>query len=155
MFRMSNLRKIIEVLNDLIKINKEREEGYVKAGRELTPAEHNLRGVFERKAQESRNNVMVLQHKAAEIGANIEEEPVANTFTGALYNAWTGLKEVFNTNDNTSILKCCEADEEAAHQCYLRALNDNDLPDDLTTVIRQQQQSIDASRDEIRGLMQQ
>lgn len=142
------------MLNDLIRINKEREEGYVKAGRELTPAEHNLRGVFERKAQESRNNVMQLQHKAAEIGAGIEAEPVSNSFTGAIYNAWTELKKVFSANDKTSVLQCCESDEEAVQQCYLRALNENDLPEDLTNVIRQQKETIDASRDEIRGLMQ-
>lgn len=150
---MSNFKKIIEVLNDLIKINREREEGYVKAGRELTPAEHNLRGIFERKAQESRNNVVQLQHKAEEIGAPIEEEPPTNSFTGAIYSAWSELKNVFSGNDKNSILKYFESDEEAAQKCYEHALNEHDLPEDLTNVIREQKQSIDASKDEIRGLL--
>jgi hypothetical protein len=55
---MDSLKKILEVLNDLIRINRDREEGYTKVSRELTPAEHNLRSAFERKAQESRNNIV-------------------------------------------------------------------------------------------------
>lgn len=150
---MSNFKKIIEVLNDLIKINKEREEGYVKAGRELTPAEHNLRGVFERKAQESRNNVMQLQYKAEEIGVPAQDEPATNSITGAIYEAWCGLKKVFSGNDKNSILKCRESDEEAAQKCYERALNERDLPEDVTNVIREQKHSIDVSRDEIHRLV--
>lgn len=150
---MSNFKKIIEVLNDLIKINKEREEGYVKAVRELTPAEHNLRGVFERKAQDSRNNVMQLQHKAEEVGVPVEDQPAPNSITGAIYEVWCGLKKVFSGNDTNSILKCRESDEEAAQKCYERALSERDLPDDVTNVIREQKQSIDASRDEIHGLL--
>lgn len=148
---MSNFKKIIEVLNDLIKINKEREEGYVKAVRELTPAEHNLRGIFERKAQDSRNNVVQLQHKAEEIGAPLEE-PVDNSFTGAIYSAWSELKNVFSGNDNKSVLTCRASDEEAVQKCYERALNERELPEDLTNVIREQKQSIDASREEISKL---
>lgn len=150
---MSNFKKIIEVLNDLIKINKEREEGYVKAGRELTPAERNLRGVFERKAQDSRNNVMQLQYKAQEIGAPVDEEPATGAISGAIYRVWSELKNVFNGNDKKSILTCCESDEEAAQQCYAHALKEDDLPEDLTNVIREQKQSIDASRQEICGLL--
>lgn len=152
---MTNLKKIIEVLNDLIKINKEREEGYVKAGRELTPAEHNLRGIFERKAQESRNNVIQLQSKAYEIGAAAEEEeePVSNPITGVIYNAWNQLKSVFEGSDKESILKCRNSEEEAAQKCYEDALNQQELPEDLTNVIRQQKQSIDLSREEMRGLL--
>lgn len=150
---MTNFKKIIEVLNDLIKINKEREEGYVKAGRELTPAEHNLRGIFERKAQESRNNVVQLQNKAEEIGAPAQEEPVNNPITGVLYSAWNQLKTVFDGNDKQSILKCRNSEEEAAQKCYEDALNEQDLPEHLSHVIREQKQSIDASREEIRGLL--
>ncbi|MGB8195339.1 MAG: PA2169 family four-helix-bundle protein [Chitinophagaceae bacterium] len=153
---MSNFKKIIEVLNDLIKINKDREEGYVKAGRELTPAEHNLRGIFERKAQESRNNVMQLQYKAEEIGANAgEETEVAEdgSFTGALYKAWTDLKSLFTGNDEHSILASCESGEKAAQECYRHALEEPELPEDITHIIKAQKQSIDASHEEIKNLL--
>ena len=127
---MDNFKKIIEVINDLIKINKDREEGYVKASRELTPAEHNLRGVFERKAQESRNNVMQLQHKVEEVGAQVGEDiETSGTITGAIYRVWMDLKQAFSGNDKKAILETVETGEKAAQKCYTHALTETQLPE--------------------------
>jgi uncharacterized protein (TIGR02284 family) len=152
---IDNIKKIVDVLNDLIKINKDREEGYVKAKSELTPAEHNLRGVFERKAQESRNNVLQLQHKAEEIGADtvIDEVADESTITGKIYRVWMDLKNAFTGNEKESILASCETGESAAQKCYAHALDDEELPDDVSSMIREQKHSIDASREEMRRLM--
>ena len=151
---MDNFKKIIEVINDLIKINKDREERYVKASRELTPAEHNLRGVFERKAQDSRNNVIQLQHKAEEVGAQAgEEAPVNDSFIGALYSAWLNLKEAFTGDDDKAILASVETGEKAAQKCYEDALNEQELPEDISNMIREQKRSIDESEQEIRNLL--
>src|SRR5829696_8759493 len=103
---MDNFKRIIEVLNDLIKINKDREAGYAKASRELTPAEHNLRGIFERKAQESRNNVQQLQYKAEELGAADEIE-LDTSVSGRIYRIWMDVKSAFTGNDKKSILESC------------------------------------------------
>lgn len=145
-----NFKKILEVLNDLIKINKDREESYVKAGRDLTPAEHNLRGVFERKAQESRNNVLQLQHKAEEFAAPDEIE-TDSSVSGRLYRLWMDVKSAFTGDDEASILKSCEHREEAAQQCYENALTENELPEDVTNILREQKTSIDSSREEIQN----
>lgn len=151
---MDNLKKIIEVINDLIKINKDREEGYVKASRELTPAEHNLRGIFERKAQESRNNVIQLQHKAEEVGAQpIDDNESSGSITGAIYRAWTELKQVFSGEDTRAILESCKTGEKAAQKCYAHALSEKELPDDICDVIRDQKSSIEQSEQEIRSLI--
>lgn len=154
-----NFKKILEVLNDLIKINKEREEGYVKASRELTPAEHNLRGIFERKAQESRNNMLQLKHKANEIAA--DEIETGDSISGQLYRLWMDVKSAFTGDDSKftgddskTILESCASGEEAAQRCYTNALNNQELPEDITTIIREQKQSIDSSRDEIRTYLQ-
>lgn len=146
-------KKILEVLNDLIKINKEREEGYVKASRELTPAESNLRGVFERKAQESRHNMQQLMHKAEEIAAADEIE-TDDSISGQLYRLWMDVKTAFTADDKKAILESCESGEKAAQQCYNDALKDEALPEDITNIIREQKQSIDFSREEIRTYLQ-
>ena len=151
---MDNFKKIIEVINDLIKINKDREEVYVKASRELTPAEHNLRGVFERKAQESRNNVIQLQSKAEEVGVQAGEEVTENGFIGALYSAWTDLKQAFSGNDAKAILESVESGEKAAQKCYEDALNEKELPDDVSNIIKAQKQSIEESEKEIKSLLE-
>ena len=153
---MDNFKKIIEVINDLIKINKDREEVYVKASRELTPAEHNLRGVFERKAQESRNNVIQLQSKAVQMGEQAGESvPAENSFIGALYSVWMDLKQAFSGDDEKAILESVESGEKAAQKCYEDALNDKELPSDVSDIIRQQKNSIDESEREIKSLLDQ
>jgi uncharacterized protein (TIGR02284 family) len=151
---MDNFKKIIEVINDLIKINKDREEVYIKAGRELTPAEHNLRGVFERKAHESRNNVIQLQNKAEEVGIQAGETVVENSFMGTLYTAWMDLKQAFTGNDARAILQSVESGEKAAQKCYEDALNEKELPDDVSNIIKAQKQSIDESEKEIKSLLE-
>jgi uncharacterized protein (TIGR02284 family) len=150
-----NFKKILEVLNDLIKINKDREEGYVKASRELTPAEHNLRGVFERKAQESRNNVLQLRSKAEEIGAAADEIERDDSFSGQIYRLWMNVKNAFTGDENeTSLLKSCEHGEKAAQECYANVLNKEELPEDITSIIREQKESIDSSHKEILNYIQ-
>ena len=151
---MDNFKKIIEVINDLIKINKDREEVYVKASRELTPAEHNLRGVFERKAQDSRNNVIQLQNKAEEVGVQAGEDVTENGFIGALYSAWMELKQAFSGNDAKTILESVESGEKAAQKCYEDALNEKELPDDVSNIIKAQKQSIEESEKEIKSLLE-
>lgn len=148
-----NIRKIVEVLNDLIRINKDREEGYVKAGHGLTPAEHNLRGVFERKAQESRNNVLQLQHKAEEMIARNEVTVDDGTISGALYRVWMDLTNAFASGDADSILQSCASGEKAAQQCYADILDKEELPEDVSNIIREQKRSIDESHHEIRSLL--
>lgn len=152
---MDNFKKIIEVINDLIRINKDREESYVKASRELTPAEHNIRGVFERKAQESRNNVIQLQHKAEEVGAQAgEDTATGGSITGAIYRAWTDLKQAFKGNDTKAILESVEDGEKAAQKCYDDALNEKELPEDISNIIREQKRHIDESEKEIKSLLE-
>ena len=151
---MDNFKKIIEVINDLIKINKDREEVYVKVSRELTPAEHNLRGVFERKAQDSRNNVIQLQNKAEEVGVQAGEDVTENGFIGALYSAWMELKQAFSGNDAKTILESVESGEKAAQKCYEDALNEKELPDDVSNIIKAQKQSIEESEKEIKSLLE-
>jgi len=151
---MANFKKIVEVLNDLIKINKDREEGYVKASRELTPAEHNLRGVFERKAQDSRNNVQQLQYKAEEIAAGSDEKVADDdSISGMLYRVWMDIKNAFTDDEEKSVLKSCVHGEEAAQKCYADAINEKELPEDITELLKQQKRSIDDSTNEIKALL--
>src|SRR6476620_8479786 len=108
---MDNLKKILEVLNDLIRINRDREAGYNKMSRELTPAEHNLRSAFERKAQESRNNIVQLQTMAVDIQhqlpTEIEFQQAANNVSGKIYKMWEEVKDFFSGKDKSAVLRSC------------------------------------------------
>ncbi len=157
---MDNLKKILEVLNDLIRINKDREAGYRKVGRELTPAEHNLRSAFERKAQESRNNISQLEHMADEIQNQLDDvEPVEEnlnreSLTGRIYNIWTEVKDFFTGKDSNSLLKSCADGEAKAKTCYEKALDAAEYPEEIVRVLNQQKSSIDQSKLEMTILLE-
>src|SRR5215467_6306322 len=127
---MDNLKKILEVLNDLIRINKDREDGYTKVSRELTPAEHNLRSAFERKAQESRNNIVQLEQLADEVHHQLEDEQSSEMWPrlgGRIYTIWSEVKDFFTGKDRSSVLKSCADGEGKAKECYESVLNEVDL----------------------------
>jgi len=154
---MENLKKILEVLNDLIRINKDREEGYAKASRELTPAEHNLRSAFERKAQDSRNNIIQLEHLADELQHQLEEENTGDNesrsgLTGRIYNMWSEVKNFFTGNDKAAVLKSCADGDGKAKSCYEDALNELQLPEQIHAVLDSQKSQIDASQREMMEL---
>ena len=155
--KMDNLKKILEVLNDLIRINKDREAGYTKVSRELTPAEHNLRSAFERKAQESRNNIVQLEILADEIHDQLQEEdlPETRTLSGRIYRLWTEVKDFFTGNDKSAVLKSCADGEAKAKDCYENALRELELPDNIQHVLDDQKNSLDTSQQEMMGLLNQ
>ena len=53
---MKDTEKIIDVLNDLIKINNDRIEGYEKAADNIDPEESTLKTLFYQLSEESREN---------------------------------------------------------------------------------------------------
>ena len=151
---MDNFKRILDVLNDLIKINKDREESYAKASRELTPAEHNLRGIFERKAQESRNNVVQLEHKAQEIRGRLDnnapedgEAAVQNISESPVQNWWTDIKNFFKGDDKPTLVKSCVDGDKAIAKCYDDVLNKQEIPDDVSELLLSQKKTLDESRD--------
>jgi len=155
---MDNLKKILEVLNDLIRINKDREEGYNKISRELTPAEHNLRSAFERKAQESRNNIVQLESIADDIHQQLKasNEPVDSNpgLAGRIYKMWTDVKGLFSGSDKSAVLRSCADSEAKAKSCYENALSELPLPENIYSVLNDQKISLDASQREMRGFLE-
>jgi len=152
--KMDNLKKILEVLNDLIRINKDREAGYSKMSRDLTPGEHNLRSAFERKAQESRNNISQLEHIAEELNDQLPDHSEETNGhererVGRIYRMWSEVKDFFTGKDRSSVLKSCADGEEKAKACYENALTEVELPRDIYSLIDAQKISLDASQHEI------
>ncbi len=158
---MDNLKKILEVLNDLIRINKDREEGFSKVSRELTPAEHNLRSAFERKAQESRNNIAQLEYLADEIEMQLNEDDSSenheyrSSLTGRIYKMWTEVKDFFTGQDKPAVLQSCAEGEARAKSCYENAMSALSLPEKIYSVLENQKISLKDSQAEISKLLDQ
>lgn len=140
----------IEALNDLIKINNDRIEGYKKAIDELQDDEHfDLKTVFSGMVTESQEYKKELQNKIHEYGGSTEE---GTTTAGKIYRAWMDVKSAFTVNDRASVLSACEAGEDAAQKAYKTAIDDEDVMEETKVLLRGQKQALKSSHDKIKAL---
>jgi uncharacterized protein (TIGR02284 family) len=147
---MTENKKIIEVLNDLIRINHDRTAGYHKASDELKESDADLKTLFNRFASESRQHGDDLIAQVRALGG----DPATDTTqSGKIYRAWMDVKATFTGHDRHAVLSSCEFGEDAAQKAYNDALSsDVILPSDIRGLIATQQASLKAGHDEVKKL---
>lgn len=137
-----------EVLNDLLKINNDRIEGYRKANKETD--DEDLKSLFEDMEEESESIVNTLIKEIADLGGKPEAGETTNS--GKIYRAWMDVKATFNGKDRKGILNACEFGEDAAQLAYKTALKDDELPLGIRALIKSQQIELKLSHDTIKKL---
>ena len=116
----STTSQLTEILNDLIKINYDRIEGYRKAAEESKAHDIELHPLFQKMADESRLNVSALTKHVRAMGGEAES---GTTTMGKIYHAWMDVKATFTGKDRRSILAACEFGEDQAQKAYDTALS--------------------------------
>jgi len=157
-------RRTIQVLQDLIRINKDRIRGYEKAAHEDNKRNPGIRSILYRMSTESRAYVNELHAEVVRLGGS----PVTQeTISGNIYLCWLNLKADFgcgagtsglevresadgkasamletrNTGriDDSAFLEACAYGEEAMQKVYERTLNANDdLPRNIFHLVEKQ-----------------
>ncbi len=141
--------KIIDVLQDLIKINNDRIEGYEKALEDLDNEKSLIdRGVFEERIAESSNFRNELESAIIPLGGETEDTTTAG---GKLYRVWMDLKTSFTGGSPKSVLELCEYGEDVALKAYDEALEETELPQNIHTLINQQRQTLKRAHDIIKS----
>jgi uncharacterized protein (TIGR02284 family) len=140
--------KVIEVLNDLIRINNDRIAGYEKAASESRIIDVDLKAIFDKMAGDSRSYVAQLIAEVSNLGG----EPASDTtVSGKIYRAWMDVKTTFTGKDRAALLASCEYGEDAAQRAYEEALTtDVELPAYLRQLIVQQQTELKSAHDLIK-----
>ena len=145
MERNSNL---IEVLNDLIRINNDRTTGYAKAADNAREIDVDLRAIFDKMGDESREYARELADDVIRLGG---EPATGTTASGKIYRAWMDVKATFTGKDRTSILAACEFGEDAAQRAYEAALaSDAEMPAEVRQLIATQKSALRTSHDLIK-----
>src|SRR5690606_16883305 len=106
---MNNNQINNEVLNDLIKINNDRIEGYKTATEELTSEDDDLRVIFD---ELSRQSAEYKSQLVEEVQVSGEEPESGTTTAGKVYRAWMDVKALFTGHDRKTILANCETGED-------------------------------------------
>ena len=157
-------RKTIQVLKDLIRINKDRIRGYEKAAHEDNKRNPGIRSILYRMSTESRAYVNELHAEVVHLGGS----PVTQeTISGNIYLYWLNLKADFGCGagtsglevresadgrtsvtletrnigrvDDSAFLEACAYGEEAMQKAYEMALNTNDdLPPNIFHLVEKQ-----------------
>ncbi len=147
---MEKNEKIISVLNDLIRINHDRVEGYEKANEELKDSDADLRTLFTRYIGESRQCGTELTTEVTRLGGDPAE---GTTNSGKIYRVWMDLKAAITGKDRQTILDNCEFGEDAAQKAYDIALNsETELEPVLRDLIVRQKAQLRSGHDEVKRL---
>ena len=147
---MTTTTETTEVLNDLIKINYDRIEGYRKAAEESKKFDIELHPLFLKMADESRLNVSSLTAQVRKLGGEAES---GTTNMGKIYRTWMDVKAVFTGKDRVSILASCEFGEDQAQKAYDDALaSDADLDVETRTLITSQKATLKHGHDIIKTM---
>jgi uncharacterized protein (TIGR02284 family) len=142
--------KTSEVLNDLIRINNDRVTGYERAAKEASSEDADLKALFMRMADESRQYANELITYVARVG---EEPAEGTTVSGKIYRAWMDVKATFTGKNRKAILASCEYGEDAAQKAYDTALaSDAEIPTEIRQVIMDQKISLKKSHDKIKAM---
>lgn len=145
---MAANNELVEVLNDLIRINNDRVSGYEKAGDEARDIDVDLRAVFNRMADESRQYAAELTQEVVKLGG----DPASGTTSaGKIYRVWMDIKATFTGNSRQAVLENCEYGEDAAQKAYETALkSDAPMSTDVRQLITNQKSSLKTSHDVIK-----
>ena len=137
------------VLEDLIRINNDRIEGYEKAVKDLKAEDNDLRILFLKAIDQSRKIKVVLGNEIQILGENI---PAGTTGNGTIYRAWMELKITFSGHSRHSILASCEHGEDAAQKAYESALESEHLPEYLSRIVLEQKEELREIHDLVKAM---
>jgi len=142
-------KEIVEVLNDLIRINRDRIAGYEKAVENLEEGDAVLKTLFYQLSDESQKLKDELSTEVRSLGGEPAED---STMSGKIYRAWMDVKDVFQGDDAKSALEACEYGEDAAQKAYAEAVEDSrTFPDNVQKMIRDQKDMLRLSHDLVRN----
>ncbi len=141
--------EITEVLNDLIRINRDRISGYETAAENLEEGDAVLKTLFYQLSDESQK---LNEELSSEVRAFGGEPAESTTLSGKIYRTWMDIRDAFSADDAQTALDSCEYGEDAAQKAYTDAIEaSRDFPESVQSIIRNQRSILKASHDLIRN----
>jgi len=148
---MDDNKKLIDTVNHVIRINKDRVEGYKLAARESEDSD--LKNLFAKFSADSMGYRQELVAYITKIGGDPAED---TTQQGKVFRAWMEIKKALTGRDRKAIIGSCEFGEDAALEAYDDALKaDVVMPSDLREMLHLQRIQIRLAHDQIKAMRDQ
>lgn len=143
----TNDDKALFVLNSLIRVGRDAEQGYLTAADGV--AEPELVQLFADFAVQRAEFVIELQQRVKTLRGDPEK---FGSVAGDAHEVWMGLKTAIESNDAHGILADCERGEDMAVKAYREALAERDIDKQTRDLIQRQYELVQAAHDRVRQL---
>ncbi len=137
----------IDALNSLVTINNDRIQGYETAIDETE--DQDLKTSFAKFIHTSQECKSDLVNAVTKLGGTPDD---GTRLDGKIYRAWMDFKAMVTGKDRKAILNSCEYGEDVAVNAYERAMKDEDLSVEHSTLVAAQYAKIKADHDTVRSM---
>ena len=143
-------KEIVDDLNDLVKINNDRIQGYEKAIEDNKDAD--LDDLFRHYVIQSQNFRSQLADHIVRIDGLAVSDVTSTDTTSKLHRAWIDIKSALTGKDRDSVLSSVEFGESAAVEAYEDAIAKDHIPAYIKEDLQKQLSELKSSHDKIKGL---
>jgi len=142
---MEMSQEAVATLNDLIETLKDGKNGFETAASDVKDA--NVKAIFTQFAQQRSQLASELQSEVRKLGGDPEK---TGSVSATMHRGWINIKSALGGGEK-SILNEAERGEDVAVRSYEKALQQN-LPGDLSSVVRRQYDQVKQAHDRVRDL---
>lgn len=143
---MINNDEAISVLNDLIEVSKDGEQGFLQSSESVDDAK--LKAYFLHRSHEVKQGVYELQALVRELGGKPEDSA---SISGFLHRRWLDIKTAITSNDNVAVLNEVERGEDVALKAY-RDASEKALPAAANLLILRHLKGAQRNHNEVKQL---
>ncbi|HEX5739829.1 MAG TPA: PA2169 family four-helix-bundle protein [Hydrogenophaga sp.] len=143
-------KDIVDTLNTLIETSKDGEYGFRLSAEHAKSA--SIKQVFLTRAKDCAQAAAELQSLVLTYGGKAETD---GTTTGSLHRGWVSLKGTLAGYSDLNMLEEAERGEDAALKRYRTALQNDNLPADVRSVVAIQFEGAQRNHNQIRELRNQ
>jgi uncharacterized protein (TIGR02284 family) len=119
---LQHIQHQISAVNDLIRINNDRVNGYEKALEGTGEPEYQK--LYKQHQEQSRQYILELKELIHQLGG---DPAGGTTLSGKFYRTWIDIKAKIAGKDIKSVLSDCDYGEAVAEKAYREALDDKEL----------------------------
>lgn len=144
---MSGQNELVDLLNDLIRINHDRASGYRKVIEELKATDIDLKTMFTNMANNSTQFHTELEETVKTLGGEAVKD---SSNAGRIYRIWMDIRSSATAHDRKSIISLCELGEDAALKSYNSALEAGSIPEEIRQILVDQRSNIQSSHEVVK-----
>lgn len=142
--------EIVDDLNDLVKINNDRIQGYEKAIEDNEDSQ--LDDLFRHYVIQSQNFRSQLADHIVRIDGLAVSDATSSDVSSKIHRAWIDIKQAITGKDRKTVLSSVEFGENAAVDAYQDAIDKDHIPAYIKEDLKKQLTELQSALDKIKSL---